>query len=129
MPEVSLDLVGYFGQLGAIAIVLFFLWKYALARLEKGDADKERQAAKLEETVERLQRERDLSKDSVIAAFGDIGDAFTSLATDLKVLVVSEVAVHDSRQEERTQRILKHIDGTVVELCSKLDGYASGLRK
>lgn len=114
------ELIQLFGALAGLAVVIIALLKWVKPRLEKAEQEKDASIAELKQQVAQLYAERDAAKDVVIAAFGDIGDAFQSFASDLRSVMSDEITNHEASAEQRADRIMKHIDKTADTLVDKL---------
>ena len=127
MPDWAI-IVDVFGPLAAVAVMLWFVFKYLKPKADEADKEKSDRIKLLEADVARLNVERETAKDSVIAAFGDIGDSFEQFAADVRGVVEYELDAHETGATTRHEKLLSALDRHKDEIIQKLDGHSRDVR-
>lgn len=117
-----------FGPVAAVAVVLWFIFKYLKPRADQADSDRASRITELEAEVRRLSEEREAAKDSIINAFGDIGDGFETLANDVRALVESHFGNHEAEAVRRHDALLDRLDEHKTEIIRKLEGHSRNVQ-
>jgi hypothetical protein len=122
-------IIPIFGPFAAVAVVLWFVFRYLKPKVDDADERLRKELDELRADNRRLAEEREEAKDAVIAAFGDIGNAFELFARDVRDLVMAELLGHEEKASTRFVSLVARLDEHKDEIIQKLSDHISDLQR